>query len=615
MKKRALAFVICGCVFAALILTILIFQHQRLEQEFDALICNNLAAYTHSQKGQANATLRDINNTMEAVANMIEAADISPAGSWLDDFLVELGPQDGSYSIDYLSLDQLEAGIKSPSATEADREVLAQLIDGEEVISDIRYSHRLGGNYFAVAQPVCKNGATIGALRVRMSARLLTTTTQASQFYDNVNTCIINSQGEILYAISTDYQSTGDLGASLALNGLPEPAIGEIIANLEQGEDIAFQVAGKGKEYYVSLAKLGHNDWYIINFLRSTDVLYNYNSILRGVIYSAVVLILLTMVAGCVVIITIFRQNKRINLDNKRYAALAQFSDTLLFEYDYATDTLTFTPNAKEKLNLSSTTLKDISSSSHVLELLHPDYRALIGDIFQRFPPAETMAEVQYREGSLKVKDGSYRWFSCQYKYVAQGNAAKLIIGKLTDITDQRGKIESLEHQARQDTLTGTYNRSAEEIVNKMLHKSVQGVFFMVDLDNFKEINDTCGHIAGDSILSQVGHCLKGICGDSGVVARVGGDEFIVFLHGDTSVGAAKEKAAAILSGINRIKVGPPDGDMTVSASLGIALSPVDGVTYGELYAAADKAMYAVKQRSKGDFTLYDDEYPPSAEK
>ena len=100
MKKRALVFVICGCVFAALIFAVLIFQHQRLEKEFDSLICNNLAAYTHSQKGQANATLQDISNTMEAVANMIEAADISTAGSWLDAFLAELGPENGSYSIE-----------------------------------------------------------------------------------------------------------------------------------------------------------------------------------------------------------------------------------------------------------------------------------------------------------------------------------------------------------------------------------------------------------------------------------------------------------------------------------------------------------------------------------
>ena len=130
-------------------------------------------------------------------------------------------------------------------------------------------------------------------------------------------------------------------------------------------------------------------------------------------------------------------------------------------------------------------------------------------------------------------------------------------------------------------------------MIDHLLSHCESGIFFMLDLDNFKAINDTCGHAVGDAILTTIGHILRSTFHKSDILARIGGDEFAVFLPDTASMQLAEKKAQALLAAVHAQKM-DDTADTPLSVSIGIALFPQDGTTYAQLYQAADQAMRCV---------------------
>lgn len=604
IQKGHIIFISSSILLAIIIIAILFAQYIRLNREYQQLITDNLETYTTGQVTQAKGQINDVKNTLNAMSIMTDNTELSPEEEWLGVYLEEMNSHNDGYKIDYISLDEMITAINSKQASLDDIATYNHLITGEEVISDIRYSNRLGGYYFAIADALKNNREIVGALRVKMSASLLCKPQQTSQFYDKVMSCIIDSQANILYSNGKEYNKESALSIGLKNYNMPQDSI-EIIQNhLKHQGSSSFQVQGPEQKIFISIEEFGHKDWRIVNFLRYSDITYSHGFILQSVMAASVLLIIFATVAAILGYIFIMRQKKKIQWENKRYEMLAQFTDTILFEYVSDSDTIKFTPNALEVLAIHSLSLKKISSPDYEAEILHPKYRQIIMGIFQQDPKTIRPGDIGYKEAMLKVKDGSYRWFSCQYKYIFNDNRLEGIIGKLTDISTQMNTRQHLEKKASTDMLTNTYNKAGEEIIGKLLEENPLGTFFMLDLDNFKMINDTCGHITGDSILSSIGNYLNSIVRSGDVVARIGGDEFVIFIHGTVDIEQAKKVAQRILNVFEKTPL-PEKIDLEVSASVGIAFSPEHGSTYQELYQAADKAMYTVKHNTKGSYAIY----------
>jgi diguanylate cyclase (GGDEF)-like protein len=154
------------------------------------------------------------------------------------------------------------------------------------------------------------------------------------------------------------------------------------------------------------------------------------------------------------------------------------------------------------------------------------------------------------------------------------------------------------EQRARIDELTGLWNRRhlMERIqVEIGRHSRYGGAFSLIilDLDSFKALNDTYGHIEGDRILKQLGIILKGAIRDADEAFRYGGDEFAILLP-QTSIKDAQEVAERVR---RRISAELKTGSVSMTASLGLASWPVDGIAINEIISAADKALYQAKQR------------------
>ena len=167
-----------------------------------------------------------------------------------------------------------------------------------------------------------------------------------------------------------------------------------------------------------------------------------------------------------------------------------------------------------------------------------------------------------------------------------------------------------IQQKAVTDPLTGLYTRNyAEARIAKLLGEAHPGSLMMIDMDNFKSINDTYGHIAGDNTLKIFADTLRANTSQKDVVCRLGGDEFIVFLTGMNDRQEVSEKAQAILDMLTE-KLGRLKFGHEPSVSIGIAIFPNDGRNFEMLYNNADKSLYYVKRNGKNSFAFYSDEKP-----
>lgn len=171
-------------------------------------------------------------------------------------------------------------------------------------------------------------------------------------------------------------------------------------------------------------------------------------------------------------------------------------------------------------------------------------------------------------------------------------------------------KVEETKQQlklsARRDVLTDLWNRRyLEDGVNEEGERTDgAGAFMLVDMDNFKAVNDNYGHIMGDKVLENFAQVLRSYAAEDDIVSRLGGDEFGVFIRGKIDKEELQQRAAGIIRDVEALS-GIEGKDAGVSASVGIAFMPEDGVDFMTLYNKADKALYYVKQNGKRNFHLF----------
>ena len=168
-------------------------------------------------------------------------------------------------------------------------------------------------------------------------------------------------------------------------------------------------------------------------------------------------------------------------------------------------------------------------------------------------------------------------------------------------------EVSDIKNKSCQDALTGLWNRVyTEAAVNKMIAQEAKGTLMMIDLDNFKAINDNYGHIEGDRVLKMFADTLRDFSGEEDILCRIGGDEFVVFYKDLTSKSEIGSRAADIISDLCD-KLEQCKFETNSSVSIGIAQAPKDAAEFNRLYNCADKALYYVKQNGKNSYHFFSD--------
>lgn len=176
------------------------------------------------------------------------------------------------------------------------------------------------------------------------------------------------------------------------------------------------------------------------------------------------------------------------------------------------------------------------------------------------------------------------------------GSGFALLVAERWAVAHLLGVLKRLAHEARHDRLTGLLHHAAlfEEMGEVCQQRGQYVGVVLIDLDNFKSINDTYGHLAGDQALEGVGQYLRQVVGDGGVAARYGGDEFCVVLKG-VAREEAVEIARQILAGLAQVQAVE-----TLAASAGVAWGETGVNRFRDLVAAADRALYRAKAAGGG---------------
>lgn len=251
------------------------------------------------------------------------------------------------------------------------------------------------------------------------------------------------------------------------------------------------------------------------------------NKINQNPIYLAVVSDVTDAVEKEKKIVELNRLNAQLSIQQERYKILEATAQGLLFEYDPHQDTMVFSYNFPN--NKKRKVIEQYSEQSKRVPFVHSSHIAKFRKALQDACQQELEGELEYLS---TVSGGGYRWHLTHYKSMADmdGNILS-VIGRIEDIHDKKMEQEQLNYKADMDGLTSLYRKevSFAKMKEYVEEAPEQEFYFIVmDLDDFKQINDQYGHRYGDTILKKTAETLIRLFGENSIIGRFGGDEFVI---------------------------------------------------------------------------------------
>lgn len=298
------------------------------------------------------------------------------------------------------------------------------------------------------------------------------------------------------------------------------------------------------------------------------------------------------------------------NLRNKlrRYEIVLTQTENVLFDWDAKEDKIEFseTWNKLFKYPPAFQSLKKIMRDG---AYFHPDDFPLFTDKMARLREDSDYEVVDVR---ISIAGGYYIW--CRFRATAirdENGVLERVYGIIIKIDAEKRVEKQLQTQAERDGLTKLLNKkAARKRAEEYFSQCAPGTpcaMLIIDLDNFKHVNDHYGHLFGDTVLKQVSKEISKLFRDQDIVARIGGDEFMVLMRGTNDRKILGNRCLRLLNIFTGLFHNGEE-KLPLGCSIGIALSPEHGVGYYDLFNKADQALYQVKNKGKNSFAFYEDQ-------
>ena len=286
---------------------------------------------------------------------------------------------------------------------------------------------------------------------------------------------------------------------------------------------------------------------------------------------------------------------------------LAQ-TENVLFEWNIEADKIEFS-NTWEKIFGFEPVYRNLRSELTSGTYMHPDDLPLLFDAVGNI---ENGSDYEMAEVRVATSKGRYLWFRIRATAIRGENGIlEKISGIMINIDAEKRNEQALQERAERDPLTKLLNKDAgrrqAEAYFSRFSENIQSALLIIDLDNFKQVNDQYGHLFGDAVLTQTAREIKKLFRNQDVVARIGGDEFMVLMRGISDRKLLESRCQSMLN-IFRNIFQNQKYKLPLSCSVGIALSPEHGKTYYELFNKADQALYWAKAKGKNNFVFYNEE-------
>lgn len=296
-------------------------------------------------------------------------------------------------------------------------------------------------------------------------------------------------------------------------------------------------------------------------------------------------------------------------LEQEKYRVMAELSEDMIFTYNALFDSMEFSEKFCKVFQIPAY-MQDYERYHSSPRMLFPEEYEQLEEKRQSLSWAVPELEMDLR---LPLPDGSRSWFHLTLHLLLdrRDRTRELgYVGRLTNINRIKSEATEWQKRANTDALTQLCNRAGahvlfEELLREGRDGAVPLTVAFMDIDHFKDLNDTLGHEAGDQILIRFGRNVRGLFRPDDIVSRFGGDEFLVVMKNMGDPVFTQSKLGQLCS--QSIRIDQCDQPLEVSGSIGVAFYPRDGVEFDDLLRKADQALYHSKRSGRGRVSFYAD--------
>ncbi len=393
----------------------------------------------------------------------------------------------------------------------------------------------------------------------------------------------------------------------------PDTLINKMRSDMIKNRSSFMTCDSDGVHKLFSYMPLGINNWYIISVVPYSYILKQQFTI-SILVYAILGIIIFTVIMFICVVYTLFRMASSIEKDNERLTIANSQNQTLIFEQDIQKQEIVFSGDTHFILNTERKNFPMDFIRNEYFKRIHPDDASIMKDFRAAMEKGKGTYSGEFRYKTFK---NEYIWLKISGTLIKEDEEKRRkAIGTITNVNSQVLHEQELKSIAEVDKLTGLLNKTAmEQRIKQFLKTNLLGrrcALFIVDLDNFKKVNDTLGHLIGDMAITDTAKKLSLIFSEKDLISRFGGDEFCILLRfrnnldEETITRIIKEKAQNMCTFL-REDYFDEKTTVSVSASIGIAIFPEHGHSYEEIFKNADKALYNVKNSGKNGFRFYNE--------
>lgn len=392
--------------------------------------------------------------------------------------------------------------------------------------------------------------------------------------------------------------------------------VDQLKERMQKGEAFLDEFSMDGVGYVIYFSPLNINDWYSITVLEQSRILDYIRKMSGKDIYTIMIKVIASVALLCGVIILFLMKEKKdalhmyqqMKVNDEMLRAAIGKSDALILIYDLKTRQLRcLNPECVEKLSLPEVIE---NAPERILQFL-PGGEGSRRQIQDLFSSLEELRGTQVFQLVFEEGEKRYHYQIRISALLDEENQVFQCVGLAENITEQlvmRQEIEIFRQKAGTDYLTGLYNRGKgteliTELLNEMDTETESHAFIILDLDNFKGLNDTLGHQTGDAALQDVASILQRHFRNYDIICRLAGDEFVVLINNIPE--EVVQKNLEILLKKMNLCYQNGEAEFQISASAGAAMAPSDGRDFQTLYQKADEALYAAKKKGKQTAVIY----------
>lgn len=299
------------------------------------------------------------------------------------------------------------------------------------------------------------------------------------------------------------------------------------------------------------------------------------------------------------------KEQKALEDTISRNQVIIDQSEGVIFEWDVGKDRFACSEKWEKRFGYTINS-ENFSRQIANVSRIHPDDLSALRKKLQRLL-TETCTE--FVDARIANNEGRYLWSRIRASSLtdSQGRIA-YIIGVIHDINELKSDVQILKQQAERDALTKLLNRaSTQQAVEEYLENRPSGTLaamLVLDMDDFKAVNDNYGHLYGDAVLTQIGTNLRNLFRSHDVIGRIGGDEFLVLMKDTSNTEIVRDRCELLVKTF-RDQMQQLMPNLSVSISVGCALIPAHGSSYQELFRHADNALLAAKRTGKCRYKIY----------